>query len=182
MKAKRESRTELRRGVVLTLVAAVILAAPLAGQAKKGATVLVTMKAGEQVEGELIAVKPASLLLLSSSGQDRSIDTAEVFSVTVVRRSKAGQGAMLGLTIGAVGGFAGGAIYAKAAHLCPGCEAPMARAGMGVLGGLAGVVGGLIAGVSAGRDLNFALDSPDSPSFAISLQKLKKYARVQDPR
>jgi hypothetical protein len=182
MKAKRESRTELRRGVVLTLVAAVILAAPLAGQAKKGATVLVTMKAGEQVEGELIAVKPASLLLLSSSGQDRSIDTAEVFSVTVVRRSKAGQGAMLGLTIGAVGGFAGGAIYAKAAHLCPGCEAPMARAGMGVLGGLAGVVGGLIAGVSAGRDLNLALDSPDSPSFATSLQKLKKYARVQDPR
>jgi len=183
MKAKKN----LKAGGVRLLAAALVLSAFLAGtvamgQEKRGATVIVTLKQGSQESGELIAVKPDSILLLEPAGKDVSIDMADVRSVLVWRRSKIGQGALFGLLIGAAGGYAGGAIYAKSAGLCPGCEAPLARAGMGILGGVVGIVGGVVAGASAGRDLTVALDDQAGPSFAESLQKLRKYARVKDFR
>ena len=163
-------------------VSLVMLAAEAVGQVKRGATVLVTTKQGSQVGGELVAVKSTSIVLLEPSGKDFSLDMAEVHSVLVIRKSKIGQGAILGLLAGVAGGYAGGAAYAEASGMCPGCEAPMARAGLGVLGGVLGLVGGVIVGASAGHDLNIILDDATAPSFAASLQKLRKYARVQDYR
>lgn len=183
MKTKKDLKAEGVRLLAAALVLSAFLAGTAAmGQEKRGATVIVTLKEGSQTSGELIAVKPDSILLLEPAGKDASIDMADVRSITVLRRSKVGQGALFGLLIGAAGGFAGGAIYAKSADLCPGCEAPLARAGMGILGGIVGVVGGVVAGASAGRDLTIAFDDQAGPAFAESLQKLRKYGRVKDFR
>ncbi len=152
------------------------------GQTGRGATVIVTTKQGSQTAGELIAVRASSLLLLEPSGKDLGVDMAEVRSVLVLRRSKAAGGAVMGLLAGAVGGYAGGAIYAKSAGLCPGCEAPYARIGWGVLGGIAGLVGGVIVGASAGHDLLITLDDPGSAAFQPGLKKLRKYARIANPQ
>ncbi len=89
---------------------------------------------------------------------------------------------MMGLLVGAAGGYAGGAIYAKSAGLCPGCEAPLAKAGWSILGGIAGIVGGVIVGASASHDLLITLDDPGSAAFQPGLKKLRKYARIADPR
>lgn len=152
------------------------------GQTRRGATVIVTTKPGSQTAGELIAVRTSSILLLAPSGNDFSVDFADLESVLVLRKSKAAQGAMIGILLGSAGGYAGGAIYAKAAGLCPGCEAPLARVGWGILGGLTGLVGGVIVGASSGHDLLISLDDPGNPSFQSGLKRLRKYARIANPQ
>ena len=51
------------------------------------------------IKNELIAVKPNSLLLLSITGRDVSVDIANIKVIRVVKKSKAYLGAGLGLII-----------------------------------------------------------------------------------
>src|SRR5512137_1130852 len=83
-----------KRGVLIACALSVLLfiaATEAMGQARRGARVIVTMKPGMRVSGELIAVKPAAILLLDPSGKDFSLDLADVHSVLVNRKSKAAQ-------------------------------------------------------------------------------------------
>ena len=65
---------------ILVLVIACILVFPLGliAKDKPGADLLIVKLDGEQVRGELIAVKESSLLLLSESGADVSVDVKEM--------------------------------------------------------------------------------------------------------
>ena len=177
-----QSDIPARRGKIIALALALtlfVLAVQAMGQARRGARVVVTAKDGGQSEGELIAVKPASILLLGPSGQDLSLDVADVHSVMVFRKSKAGPGAIMGILAGVAGGYAGGTLYARARGYCPDCEAPLYGYGMGLLGGLVGLFGGLAVGASAGSDLIIHLGDQTAPTLINSLQKLRKYARIQ---
>jgi hypothetical protein len=165
--------------VAVLAVSLVLLPSGVFGQERRGATVRVSLKDGLQREGELIAVKPNSVLILDSMGRDVSIDLADIGRLRVVRRSKAGQGAFLGLLGGVAAGVGGGSIYAKAKGMCPDCEAPFARFGLGLLGGVFGLAGGLIAGSAAGKDLDIQIDGLDESAMKPALQKLRKYARIQ---
>jgi len=48
---------------------------------------------GQQIEGELITVKPNSLLLLDTEGKDVSIDIGDIKVIRIVKKSKALLGA-----------------------------------------------------------------------------------------
>ncbi|MFC2141887.1 hypothetical protein ACFLR7_03025 [Acidobacteriota bacterium] len=87
---------------ILVLVIACILVFPLGliAKDKPGADLLIVKLDGEQVRGELIAVKESSLLLLSESGADVSVDVKEIKVITIVKKSKALLGAGLGYAIG----------------------------------------------------------------------------------
>lgn len=87
---------------LLILVLACILVLPLGltAQERKGANLLIEKLNGEQVRGELITVKESSLLLLSESGADVSVDVKEIKVITIVKKSKALLGAGLGYAIG----------------------------------------------------------------------------------
>jgi hypothetical protein len=67
---------------------------------KHGALLLIQNKDGQQVRGELITVKPNSLLLLDTEGKDVSVDIADIKVIRIVKKSKA-------LSLGAIG-LAGG--------------------------------------------------------------------------
>jgi hypothetical protein len=139
--------------------------------------VVLTLKKGGEQAGELVTVRPDALVLLDPSGQGRTVDPAQVRSVRVVRSSKGGLGGMLGLVIGAAGGYLGG----LASGGCPGCEAPLAGYGLGVLGGLVGLGAGAAIGGAAGRDVVISLDGETRSERADGLRKLRRFARVASP-
>ena len=86
--------------IVLVLACILVLPLGLTAQERKGANLLIVKLDGEQVRGELIAVKESSLLLLSESGADVSVDVKEIKVITIVKKSKALLGAGLGYAIG----------------------------------------------------------------------------------
>lgn len=139
--------------------------------------VVVALKKGGDQAGELVTVRPDALALLDPSGLDLTIDPAEVRSVRVVRSSKGGVGGMIGLVIGAAGGYLGG----LASGGCPSCEVPLASYGLGVLGGLVGLGAGAVIGGAAGRDVVVSLDVETGPERMSQLRKLRRYARVASP-
>jgi hypothetical protein len=99
-----------KRSVAAALVAVVLtLPAGLSAKAKRGATLVVTRLDGTQVSGELIAVKPDTLLLLNAGAADLSVPFGDIHSVRIVRRSKIGKGVLYGFLAGALGGAVWGA-------------------------------------------------------------------------
>jgi hypothetical protein len=170
------------RAVAAVLIVATALAAVPAGAGqRKGARVMIAMRAGGPVEGELIAVKPSSLLIVDPSGGDRSLALADIRSVTVIRRSKAGIGGTVGLVAGAVGGYFIGYASAVASGACPDCEAPLSGYGIGFLGGLFGLAIGVAVGGASGRDVVVPLGGLSEAGQAAQLKKLRQYARVVSP-
>lgn len=151
-----------------------------AGQ-KKGAAVVVTMRDGRQASGELIAVKPESVLILDPEGKDTSFDLSEIAMIRVHRRSRAGTSALIGLAIGAGAGIAGGYISAGTG------EDSDFRGGMRALffapiGGLVGALGGLTAGLHAGKDLDIRILNDSGASMRETKKTLRKYARYKEFR
>ena len=55
---------------------------------KHGANLIIQKINGQQVSGELITVKPSSLLLLNTEGKDVSVDIEEIKVIRVVKKSK----------------------------------------------------------------------------------------------
>ncbi len=65
-----------------------MLSANLYAKERRGAKLIIKKKDGQQVEGELITVKPNSLLLLNSEGKDVSVDIADIKVIRIVKKSK----------------------------------------------------------------------------------------------
>ncbi len=182
MRAGNDLKAKWVKLLAATLALSAILAGTEAmGRERRGATVIVTLKQWSQASGELIAVKPASILLLESSGRDLSIELAELRSVRVLKKSKAGAGAFFGLVVGAAGGYFGGYASAVASGACPDCEAPLSGYMFGIISGLIGLgVGGMI-GDAAGRDVVIPIGGQTGPELAVQVRKLRQYARVSLP-
>jgi hypothetical protein len=172
------------KGIALAALAAIMLlaAGPAQAERRSGAKVVVDTGLGyTTIKGELIAVRPDSLLLLDSSGADRSIDVAHVRSVTVIKTSKAGIGGILGLLAGAGGGYLTGYSAAVASGACPDCEAPLTGFACGFFGSFIGLGLGAALGSAAGRDVVIPLGGLSRPELTVQLKKLRRYARVSVP-
>lgn len=81
-----------------------MLSASLYAKERRGAKLIVTKKDGRPIEGELITVKPNSLLLLDTEGKDVSVGIADIKVIIIVKKSKAGTGAFIGVLVGGGGG------------------------------------------------------------------------------
>jgi len=71
----------------------------LMAKERRGAELIIQKKDGQQVRGELIAVKENSLLMLVSEA-DVSIDISDIKVITIVKESKALEWAFLGVLVG----------------------------------------------------------------------------------
>ena len=73
---------------------------------KKGAEIVIQKKDGQRIKGELIAVKKDSLLLMEERyGEDITVGIEDIEMIKIVKKSKAGMGALFGLLAGgAIGG------------------------------------------------------------------------------
>jgi len=145
---------------------------------KHGVDVIVVKKDGQELQGELIAVKESSLLLMGYvSGRDVSIDIGDIKVIMIKGKSRF----LPGLQIGALVGGISGAIWC--ASLGAGGEA---WAGYVMVSGLFAITGGLIGGLigaAAGKgEKTIQIEGLPDNDLKIALRKLRSKARVPDAR
>ncbi len=150
----------------------VMLSVNLYAKERRGAKLIVTKKDGWQKEGELITVKPNSLLLLDTEGKDVSIGIAEIKVIRIVKKSKDLLGAGIGLLIG-VG--PGALIGYKV-----GWETSEGALWGGVVGGLAGALIGCFIGIYLGKESTIQIEGMTDSEIQETLEKLRKKARIRD--
>lgn len=70
------------------------LSGNLYAKERRGVELVIEKKDGQQIKGELIAIKESSLLLMDSeTGADVSVDVGNISTVKIVKKSKALKGA-----------------------------------------------------------------------------------------
>ena len=162
--------------VSLALVFSVVMFCPLLeAKDRQGSHLKITNKDGGQLEGELIAVKPTALLLLSGGGSDVSADIAGIDTIRIVKKSKAVTGMLIGLGAGAVVGGIIGATE-KSDIITPAGDILLGAAVLGAVGLVAGGVTGLI----ISRPETIKIGGMDESGAKAALEKLRKQARVPD--
>jgi len=68
-----------------------MLSAILDAKEKRRAKLVITKKNGQQIEGELLTVKPNSLLLLDTEGKDVSVAIANIKVIRIVKNQDFGK-------------------------------------------------------------------------------------------
>ena len=151
---------------------------------RRGAKLIVTKKDGYQTEGELITVKPKSLLLLNSTGRDVSVGIADIRDIRIVKKSQAWVGALSGFLMGGAFGASLGISYAEKEKSKPGLLAGLmadwAILGYGLgLGAIGALLGGSI-GAAVGKDKTIQIEGMTDLETKEALEKLRKKARIPD--
>jgi len=161
--------------LVASALVVLFLAIPanLSAKDRRGATVVITRLDGSQVSGELIAVKPDSLLLLSNVGRDESIELAGIKTVRIVRKSRAGLFAGIG---GAAGAAVGATVGAYVFNGGSDDEPSSLRNGL-VFGAL-GALAGWLADSMVNSDSHFTVAGMTPEAVAGFWDKLKAYSRM----
>ena len=171
-----------------------MLSANLYAKERRGAK-LIVQRRGDQVQtrykdtpwetsaltgirGELIAVKPNSLLLLSITGRDVSVDIADIKVIRVVKKSKALLGAGLGLII--LGGGTALSIEIFGKDSWEGSEVHGPALLFGAIGAAAGLLIGGITGELLGKDKTIQIEGMTDLEIQEALDKLRKKARIRD--
>ncbi len=168
---------------LLLFFSLMMLSVNLYAKERRGAELIITKKDGQQIQGELITVKPNSLLLLDSgTGADESVDIKDIVVITIVKKSKA----LVGATFGA---FAGGGIGAVVVPLI-GKPAPVIFSSMAAekktileglfLGFIIGAVCGGLIGADEGTDKKILIEGMSDLEIKEAMDKLRKKARVRD--
>jgi len=151
----------------------------LMAKERRGAGLVITKTDGQQIKGELIAVKETSLLLLDSqSGADVSAEIKHIKHITLEKKSKFIQGAGLGLGIGGGAGAVFGVLMYDVIYI------DLDKAGYAALFGAAGavlgaVIGGTV-GASRGKDETIQVEGKSDTEIKEILEKLRRQARVPD--
>jgi len=164
----------MKKFTALFLVfSSVMLSMNLYAKEIRGDELIITKKNGGKIEGELIAVKEDSLLILTKwSERDESIDIADVEVITILKKSKALLGSYLGVLV--CGG--GGALI--------GYEVGWKTSTGAIVGGAIGVLaGGLLGGFlgsSLGKDKTIQLKGMTDLEIQETLDYLREKARIRD--
>jgi len=143
---------------------------------KQGDVVKIQKKDGNQIKGELVAVKQNSLLLLDAEGKDTSIDITDI-RVIWIKKSKTGKGAAYGALWGAAIPAAlfgiTGLIFSGGFELSQWII---------VVGGAAalGAFLGASIGIGAGTDKTILLEGMSDSEIQETMEKLRKRARIRD--
>ncbi len=146
---------------------------------RKGAELIIQKKDGQQVRGELIAVKQNSLLLLErESGADVTVDIGRVSIITIVKKSNLLLGASIGLVAGATAGALFGGIVEPLSYESSYCYVQWLY--FAVIGaGIGLFIGGLF-GAALREDKKIQLKGNSDSEIQVILLKLRKQARVKN--
>jgi len=161
--------------VSVVILSLLTFSGSLAAKERRGAEVKILKKDRMVLKGELIAVKPASLLLMDSqSGADLSVDIEDINTITIIKKSRAKSG----LLIGFGAGLAAGTAIAKSGPRDSFMFSDQEILGMMVWSGL--TLCGLIAGIIMGTDQTFQPPAMTSKETEAVLKKLRTQARITD--
>ena len=139
---------------------------------------------GQQIKGELITVKPKSLLLLDTEGKDVSIDIADIKVIRVVKKSKLGKGLLYGLLIGGGGGGLVGLVFGGKGEIV-GLgymkKTPLVNAVFwAIIFTPIGLLIGGFTGALLGTDKTVQIEGKSELEIQEALDKLRKKARIRD--
>lgn len=166
------------RRVLLCLLSLFFLFNSLEAGERRGAEVVVQKLGGDQIHGELIAVKKTSLLLLDSvSGIDVSVNLKEIGIVHVIKGPKTGLGAISGLLVGGVVGVAATG-KGKDCGQCPNSTRRYIVGGA-LVGGIGALIGALIGSQSGSNEIIIFQGLPQDELDA-ALEKLCSKARFKN--
>ena len=154
-----------------------VLSANLYAKERRGAKLIITKLDGQLIKGELIAVKPNSLLLLDTEGKDVSVDIADI----KVIRTKKSQ-----VVIGALGGTLTSVIGAAV------LLGLILRASVGEMLSLMaqhtwkvaplGAIIGATIGALVKETKKIQLEGMSDSEIQETMDKLRKKARIRDYR
>jgi len=153
-----------------------MLSTNLYAKERRGAKLIITKKNGYQTEGELITVKPNSLLLLSITGRDVSVDIADIKAIRIVKKSKLLTGVWVGIAVGGGTGVLIGGSASEGMSLSP----SGARGVLGVFGAVVGLLVGGTIGAVVGIDKKIRIEEMTDSEINEALEKLRKKARIPD--
>lgn len=169
------------RKVAATALALLVSSLPvlLSARERRGADLVVAMKDGQAVTGELIAVKHDSLLLLNPAGKDESVDIAGVREIKMVKKSQALKGGLYGLLTGAALGVVVylAAISGKEKYIRD--DYPPSGVWPLIFAAPAGLLG-LGVGVAAGFDKTLRLEGMSDSVRKRVLADLRAHSRMPD--
>ncbi len=148
---------------------------------KQGADLLIQKKGGPEIEGELIAVKKNSLLLLDSElGADVSVEIGDIRLINIRKKSRVGKGILYGFFYG--GGF--GALFGFLDGDDPPGWFSMTASQKALIGGASfGLIGAAIGGISgafADPYKTIRIDEMSDSQVQGVLEKLRSKARIPD--
>ncbi len=155
-----------------------MLSVNLDAKERQGAKLIITKKSGQKIDGELITVKPNSLLLLDKEGKDVSVDVGDIKVIRVVKKFSGRRLPLIGLLIGCVGGAVYGLLYKGLPGYGASFHVPIFSFSLGILGM---IVGGY-AEVIIGEDKTIQIEGMSDSAIQEFLDKLRKKARVRDYR
>jgi hypothetical protein len=177
----------MRKIIALFLVFSVLsLSVNLMAKEKRGADILIQKKDGQQVRGELIAVKKDSLLLKeTASGVDVSVDVNDMRTITILKKSKTLKNGAIGLLIGGVVGVAAGYFYDYSrTYTMSSWLSTLERKGYeyliipGFIGAAIGALVGVATGASAGKDNTIQVEGKSDSEIKEIMEELRKKARI----
>jgi len=144
---------------------------------RRGVLLEIQAKGGGYIKGELIAVEKKSLLIWEfASGTDLSVNIEDVKTISLSRKSRAKEGALIG---GALGALIGLTTYQEPKNkgwitidLGPGINA--------AAGGLMGMAAGGLIGAAAGTDQTIRIEGKSEFEIKKILEILRSKARFPD--
>ncbi len=158
-----------------------MLSVNLYAKERRGAKLIITKTDGQQIRGELITVKPNSLLLLDTDGKDVSVGISDIKVIRVVMKSKVWTGAGIGLVVGGGGGVLCPHAVNLAIGPAEGFGDPWEYSGMiGICTGVAGLLAGAIVGGLFGIDKTIHFEGMTDSEIKETMDKLRKKARIRD--
>jgi len=171
----------MKKFISLFLVFSLVMLSANLYAKKRGATLIVTKLDGQLIKGELITVKPNSLLLLDTEGKDVSIDIADIKVIRIVKKSKFWTGAGYGFLIGAVIVTMAALESVGPSDYSIGPRTEVEAVVGGVIGGglLGGIIGGVF-GLASKGEKTIQIEGRHPSSVEFILKKLRKKARIRD--
>jgi hypothetical protein len=161
--------------VLVVILSLLTCSGSLAAKERRGAELKILKKDRTVLKGELIAVKPASLLLMDSqSGRDLSVDIDDIITITIAKKSKA----LPGLGIGLGAGILAACLIGAAIH---DPNAGWVDPALGALWAVPiGTLGGLFIGALKGEDQILDIVGKSPEEIKAVLEKLRSKARIID--
>ena len=148
-----------------------MLSVNLYAKERRGAKLLITKKDGQQIQGELITVKPNSLLLLDTEGKDVSVGIADIKVIRVMKKSKGARtGFLIGVGLALIVGV--GEIGAEVHGFIPSF----------IDGLIFFALPGALIGSAAGKDKTIHFEGMTDLEIKEAMDYLRKKARIRDYR
>ncbi len=162
--------------VLVVIFSILICSENLMAKERRGTELMITKTDGQQIAGELIAVKPSSFLLLDpKTGADVSIEIGDIAVIRIMKKSKAWTGGAFGFAAGSLAGISFGALISDMEDV---------RLSFGsfifivAIFGATAAIPGMLIGAILGTDKTIQIEGKSPLEIKAVLEKLRSKARI----